>query len=128
MPIYEYECGACGAVHDVMHKIADKPPRKCPTCGALKLKRLVSAPRFRLKGEGWYETDFKTGDKRNLADSGDADTAKSDDQSDNKSDSKADKKPDKSAADGASGKNSKGSKKADKPAGKKKSRAGGKAA
>ncbi|MEM8984892.1 MAG: zinc ribbon domain-containing protein [Pseudomonadota bacterium] len=70
MPIYEYECGACGAVTDVLHKVSDKPPRKCPSCGALRLKRLISAPRFRLKGDGWYETDFKTGDKRNLADGG----------------------------------------------------------
>ncbi|MEL7535953.1 MAG: zinc ribbon domain-containing protein [Pseudomonadota bacterium] len=90
MPIYEYECGACGAVHDVLHKLSDSPPRKCPSCGRLKLRRLISAPKFRLKGEGWYETDFKTGDKRNLADGGDKESAKTDDKS--KSSDKADKK------------------------------------
>jgi len=70
MPIYEYECGACGHVLDALQKISDKPLVKCPECSRRKLKRLVSAPRFRLKGEGWYETDFKKDNKRNLADSG----------------------------------------------------------
>lgn len=70
MPIYEYECQQCGHTLDALEKISDSPQRKCPECGRLKLKRLVSAPKFRLKGEGWYETDFKSENKRNLADSG----------------------------------------------------------
>ena len=69
MPFYEYQCSACGHHHEELQKITDGPLRKCPACGRSTLKRLVSAPVFRLKGGGWYETDFK-GDKdsqRNLA-------------------------------------------------------------
>jgi len=69
MPFYEYECQACKFYLEVMQKISDKPLTKCPSCGKKKLKKLVSAPVFRLKGAGWYETDFKTDkeNKRNLA-------------------------------------------------------------
>jgi putative FmdB family regulatory protein len=68
MPIYEYRCGACGHHVEALQKMADAPLRKCPDCGKSQLKRLVSAPQFRLKGSGWYETDFKNkGEtKRNL--------------------------------------------------------------
>lgn len=71
MPFYEYECRQCGAQTEVMQKISDKPLKKCPKCGKSALVRLISAPVFRLKGGGWYETDFKTDQdrKRNLADS-----------------------------------------------------------
>jgi putative FmdB family regulatory protein len=64
MPFYEYECQACKYYTEVMQKITDAPLTKCPSCGKRKLKKLVSAPVFRLKGAGWYETDFK-GDKEN---------------------------------------------------------------
>jgi putative FmdB family regulatory protein len=69
MPFYEYECKACGAHHEAMQKMSDAPLRKCPECGKSQLVRLVSAPVFRLKGGGWYETDFKSDKetKRNLA-------------------------------------------------------------
>ena len=66
MPIYEYQCDACGHVFENLQKISEASPTKCPDCGAEALKKLVSAPAFRLKGSGWYETDFKTGDKKNL--------------------------------------------------------------
>ena len=69
MPFYEYQCSSCGHRHEELQKISDGRLRKCPDCGRNTLKRLVSAPAFRLKGGGWYETDFK-GDKdnkRNLA-------------------------------------------------------------
>jgi putative FmdB family regulatory protein len=69
MPFYEYQCRACGKTTEVLQKISDPPLRKCPSCGKNQLAKLVSAPVFRLKGGGWYETDFK-GDsdrKRNLA-------------------------------------------------------------
>jgi putative FmdB family regulatory protein len=59
MPIYEYRCSACGHDVEALQKMADAPLRKCPECGKSQLKRLVSAPQFRLKGGGWYETDFK---------------------------------------------------------------------
>jgi putative FmdB family regulatory protein len=68
MPVYEYECQACKYYMEVMQKITDAPLIKCPSCGKRRLKRLVSAPVFRLKGAGWYETDFKSDKeaKRNL--------------------------------------------------------------
>ena len=69
MPFYEYQCGACGHHHEELQKVSDRALRKCPACGRPSLKRLVSAPVFRLKGGGWYETDFKHDKeaKRNLA-------------------------------------------------------------
>jgi putative FmdB family regulatory protein len=68
MPFYEYECQACKFYTEVMQKISDAPLTKCPSCGKRRLKKLVSAPVFRLKGGGWYETDFKSDkeNKRNL--------------------------------------------------------------
>jgi putative FmdB family regulatory protein len=68
MPFYEYECQACKFYTEVMQKITDAPLTKCPSCGKRALKKLVSAPVFRLKGSGWYETDFKSAqeNKRNL--------------------------------------------------------------
>ena len=69
MPIYEYQCGACKHVFENLQKISDAPLTRCPDCGAEALKKLVSAPAFRLKGGGWYETDFKTGDKKKNLDS-----------------------------------------------------------
>ena len=72
MPFYEYECRACRAQTEVLQKISDKPLRKCEACGKSSLVKLVSAPIFRLKGGGWYETDFKSDQdrKRNLAGEG----------------------------------------------------------
>ena len=70
MPFYEYECPNCKFYTEVMQKISDAPLKKCPSCGKRTMKKLVSAPVFRLKGSGWYETDFKSDKegKRNLAD------------------------------------------------------------
>ncbi len=67
MPIYEYECQSCGHVLDALQKISDDPLKHCPDCGEPSLKKLLSAPRFRLKGSGWYETDFKDKNRRNIA-------------------------------------------------------------
>ncbi len=76
MPIYEYQCQACGELLEKLQKISDAPLVDCPACGKAELKKKISAAAFRLKGGGWYETDFKTGDKKkNLA--GDAATADS---------------------------------------------------
>src|SRR6476619_6316011 len=69
MPFYEYECQNCKFYTELMLKITDPPLEKCPSCGKKTMQKLISAPVFRLKGSGWYETDFK-GDnesKRNLA-------------------------------------------------------------
>ena len=75
MPFYEYECSACKFYVEALQKISDAPLKKCPSCKKQTLKRLVSAPVFRLKGGGWYETDFKSDQetKRNLVESGDRD-------------------------------------------------------
>ncbi|HWX65457.1 MAG TPA: zinc ribbon domain-containing protein [Rhodanobacter sp.] len=69
MPIYEFECSGCGHRFDRLQKLSDTDPSICPACDAPHLRRMVSAPSFRLAGSGWYETDFKKdGDKkRNLA-------------------------------------------------------------
>lgn len=64
MPIYEYECGACGDRREFIQKFSDAPKRKCPSCGERKLKRLVSAAAFHLKGSGWYVTDFRDKGKK----------------------------------------------------------------
>ncbi len=81
MPIYEYGCKNCGHKLDALQKMSDDPLVDCPACGAPALKRMISAPRFRLKGEGWYETDFKKDNQRNLAKS-DNDSGKSDSKKD----------------------------------------------
>jgi len=69
MPIYEYQCEQCAHRMEALQKISDDPLKECPECNQASLKKLVSAASFRLKGGGWYETDFKTGDKKQLADS-----------------------------------------------------------
>ena len=118
MPFYEYQCKSCGHTLEAMQKVNDSPLKKCPDCGKSQLTRLMSAPVFRLKGGGWYETDFK-GDqdnKKNLADRPEAEAAKED------------KKPaaDAKAADGKSA--DAGAKDAAKPAEKAVGKPDGKAA
>lgn len=70
MPIYEYRCEHCGHEMDALQKVSDAPLVDCPACGRPALKKLVSAAGFRLKGGGWYETDFKKGSQKNLHESG----------------------------------------------------------
>ena len=67
MPIYEYRCEECGHELEALQKLSDTPLVDCPVCEAAGLKKRVSAAAFRLKGSGWYETDFKSGKKKNLA-------------------------------------------------------------
>ena len=102
MPIYEYECKACGYRHEVLQKVNDPALTDCPSCEKSTLKKLISATGFRLSGSGWYETDFKSDNKRNLATQ---DTKKADEKDSKKSDKKdakssesSDKKTTKSAA------------------------------
>ena len=90
MPIYGYACKNCDHQFDALQKMADDVLVDCPACDEPQLKRQLSAPRFRLKGKGWYETDFKKDNQRNLA--GDTDPAKADKKTDEKADKKADKK------------------------------------
>ncbi|MEQ8206867.1 MAG: zinc ribbon domain-containing protein [Woeseia sp.] len=66
MPIYEYACQKCAHTFDALQKMSDEPLLDCPECGQPELKKLISAPNFRLKGGGWYETDFKTDKQRNV--------------------------------------------------------------
>ena len=67
MPIYEYECKKCGHQLEALQKMSDEPLTECPACGEHELRKLISAAGFRLAGSGWYETDFKSGSKKNLA-------------------------------------------------------------
>lgn len=60
MPIYEYLCDSCDHKMETLQKISDDPLKDCPECGEESLRKLVSAAAFRLKGSGWYETDFKS--------------------------------------------------------------------
>jgi putative FmdB family regulatory protein len=95
MPFYEYECPNCGYRDEVLQKITDKPLKKCPSCGKTGLKKLMSAPVFRLKGSGWYETDFKSDkeNKRNLA-GADKEEPKAEAKTDANADAKPESKPD----------------------------------
>jgi putative FmdB family regulatory protein len=104
MPIYEYQCGECGHAFDALQKMSDAVLTDCPDCKQPALRKLVSAPNFRLKGAGWYETDFKDKNKRNLAgDAGKAPDAKS------KPAAGADKKSNSSDASSSSNSGSKSS-------------------
>lgn len=96
MPIYEYRCKSCQHELEKLQKISDPPLVDCPQCGQPELTKLISAAAFRLKGGGWYETDFKKDKKRNLADDGKSGSkegtgegAKSGDGSGKKSESKS---------------------------------------
>ena len=92
MPIYGYVCKNCGHRFDVLQKMSDDPLVHCPDCGEPSLQKELSAPKFRLKGQGWYETDFKTGDKRNLHGGDSKASSSSDTKSSDKK--KSDKKAD----------------------------------
>jgi putative FmdB family regulatory protein len=122
MPFYEYQCSNCGHHEEVLQKITDKPLKKCPNCGKNALKKLMSAPVFRLKGTGWYETDFKTDkeNKRNLV-GADKDESKSETKTESKSESKSDSKADTPKVESPK------AEKSDKPAAKPAARSKGKA-
>ncbi len=127
MPFYEYQCKKCGHHLEAMQKVHDAPLTKCPVCKKAALERLMSAPVFRLKGGGWYETDFKSDQegKRNLADRPEsaepakADGAKADSVKADKSDAKGDaaKSADKAPAKSEPAAPAKGSSAAAKPKG-----------
>ena len=92
MPIYGYVCKSCEHRFDVLQKMSDDPLVHCPDCGEPTLQKELSAPKFRLKGSGWYETDFKTGDKRNLH-AGESDNKKSSDSKGKESSASASSSP-----------------------------------
>jgi putative FmdB family regulatory protein len=70
MPIYEYLCEECGQRHEALQRLSDSPLTECPECDRPALRKLISAAAFRLAGGGWYETDFKKGNRRNLVGEG----------------------------------------------------------
>jgi putative FmdB family regulatory protein len=96
MPFYEYECSNCKFYVEALQKISDAPIKQCPSCKKQTMKKLVSAPVFRLKGEGWYETDFKSEEekKRNLADRDEPAETKAEAPKDSKSEPKEPKPKD----------------------------------
>jgi putative FmdB family regulatory protein len=122
MPFYEYQCKVCGHELEAMQKVSDTPLKKCPHCGKSQLQRLMSAPVFRLKGAGWYETDFKDDKdkKRNLADRPESEAPKETETkaTDSKADAKVDAKKDAGGAGAAGSKEKVAEKPADKPSGK----------
>ncbi len=69
MPIYEYQCTSCGHSLEKLQKMSDAPLTDCPECGKPALEKQISAAGFRLKGGGWYETDFKSSGQKNVAQS-----------------------------------------------------------
>ncbi|PCH58371.1 MAG: transcriptional regulator [SAR86 cluster bacterium] len=83
MPIYEYQCRQCQHRLEALQKFSDSVLTQCPACDQTALEKLVSAPSFRLKGSGWYETDFKTGKKKQLAGTTSADSNSKSSQSSN---------------------------------------------
>jgi putative FmdB family regulatory protein len=92
MPIYEYQCQECQHELEALQRVSDAPLSDCPECGRPALRKLISAPGFRLKGSGWYETDFKTGNKKNLH--GDTEPKKTDSSKEAKAgEKKADAQP-----------------------------------
>ncbi len=113
MPIYEYQCESCGHRLDALQKISEALLTDCPECGRADLRKLVSAPRFRLKGSGWYETDFKQDNRRNLADGGEGAKAKAE------SGSGGGEAGGGTGGDGAAKSAGEGAKKSQDPAGKK---------
>jgi putative FmdB family regulatory protein len=119
MPFYEYECTNCKFYVEALQKVSEPPLKQCPSCKKQTLKKLVSAPVFRLKGGGWYETDFKSDQegKRNLAGAEEAAEAKPAD------DAKAAKPAETPGADQSADKKPAAAAEAGKPAAKKKAHA-----
>ncbi|MBL4573177.1 MAG: zinc ribbon domain-containing protein [Gammaproteobacteria bacterium] len=102
MPIYEYQCTKCEHKLEALQKMSDNALLDCPACGKPSLVKLISAVSFRLKGGGWYETDFKTGNKKQLAESESA--APSNGSSDKTDGGKSDSPPSKGDGKASAGK------------------------
>ena len=98
MPIYEYRCGACGQEHEALRKVSEPPLTKCPACGKPKLKKLLSAAGFQLKGSGWYATDFKGGASKKPAEKKAEDKKSESKTETSKTETKTDAKPASSTA------------------------------
>ena len=118
MPIYEYQCQGCEHEFETIQKMSEAPLIQCPSCGKDLLRKKISAVAFRLKGGGWYETDFKSGDKKNVATSNDsgsessstaAASSKSESNSETKSSGSGEAKSSAAASDGGGDKKGSGS-------------------
>ena len=96
MPIYEYQCEHCEHKMEAIQKISDDPLKECPECKQETLRKLVSAAAFKLKGDGWYETDFKDKKPREKDAPGKDDKRKEDSQSSKDKGSDKTGEPDKS--------------------------------
>ena len=113
MPIYEYQCDDCEHKLEKLQKISDDPLKDCPECGEQGLRRLISAVAFRLKGAGWYETDFKDKkEQKNLSKSDDkpqsnSDSKKTDSSNSEKSDTSDSKKSDSTSSNSSTSKKTK---------------------
>ena len=113
MPIYEYVCDNCGHYLEALQKLSDEPLVFCPECGDAALRKQVSAAAFRLKGTGWYETDFKNSDKKKPAEkakkeSNSSSGSSSDSGSSSESSGSSGKQDKSSSASSSSGKSSSG--------------------
>jgi len=98
MPIYEFQCQACGTEIEILQKISDPHPTDCESCGKAEMKKKVTAAAFRLSGAGWYETDFKEGDKKKNLTESNSDNSDKKDQKKETSEKKTDKASDNSSS------------------------------
>ncbi|MGH8274690.1 MAG: FmdB family zinc ribbon protein [Gammaproteobacteria bacterium] len=103
MPIYEYRCERCGHRFERWQKMSDPDPRRCPECKAARIERLISPVGFRLKGGGWYETDFKQSHRHNVAGDGEAPGGKNESTAGGAKDKSSDKPAPKKDSVGADG-------------------------
>ena len=102
MPIYEYRCDNCGHELEAMQKLSEDPLKTCPKCEKDTLTKRISAAGFRLKGGGWYETDFKSGKKKNVSGSESGSSTSSSGSSDTGSSSSSGADAGKSSSSGSS--------------------------
>jgi putative FmdB family regulatory protein len=120
MPVYEYECKACGHLFEEWQKMSDEPVKICPKCNEKQVERLISQTSFQLKGGGWYKDLYSSSKSESKSES------KSDSKSDTKSESKSDSKSGSGDSGGSAGKSesksdgkaAKAESKAEKPAAK----------
>jgi len=108
MPIYEYQCESCGAHLEKLQKVSDPVLKECPECHQPSLKKMISASSFRLKGTGWYETDFKTGKKKHGAEGKPGGSENSKEKADNAGSNKDKASVEKSGSSGSSAKTESG--------------------
>jgi putative FmdB family regulatory protein len=104
MPIYEYRCNACQHEFETIQKVGEAPPPECPACGEGALRKKVTAAGFRLKGGGWYETDFKSGKKKNVTSGDTSSSSSGDGESSSTSSDSSDAKSSTSTKDSSKGK------------------------